>query len=75
LTKKQFIQMYADAVAKGRKVHHPMMRPFEIAALRIHDESSAAKVWRRNRDIYAGRDVAEVKAEFEAATIKKAGER
>jgi hypothetical protein len=75
LTRKQFIQMYADAVAKGRKVHHPMMRPSEIAASRMHDEFNATKVWRRNRTIYAVRDVAEVKAEFEAATMKKEGAR
>lgn len=45
------------------------MRASEIAASRFHDEMQAMKMWRRNRSLFVNRDLVELKAEFEAATM------
>lgn len=66
MTRRVFIQIYADAVAKGRRRNFPDMRTrSEIASARFYDERQALKMWTKNRSLFAGRDIAELKAEFE----------
>ena len=72
MTRRVFIQVYADAVAKGRRRNFPNMRLSEIASARVHDERQALKMWTKNRSLFVGRDITELKAEFEEATTRSA---
>lgn len=54
MTRAEFVQLWADEVAIGRKKNHPDIRVSEAAVARIDDERFALKMWRRQRHNFIG---------------------
>lgn len=59
MKRKEFIKIWADTVAKGRKRHHPDLRQSEAAVSRMSDEAKAAGLWRKHSAYYRSRSAAE----------------
>lgn len=53
MERKQFVRIASDYIAKGRKLHHPNMRPSEIAMSRVEDEEKMKQLWKGHRQKFA----------------------
>jgi hypothetical protein len=53
MKRSEFIKLYADLVAEGRKKHHPDIRPSEAAVSRMSDNKTAVKLWMKHRRVFA----------------------
>lgn len=69
MKRAEFIEVYADTVARGRAKNFPEMRPSERAAARVHDLAKAVKIWKEVRSSYAPRTVEQLKADWEEVGI------
>jgi hypothetical protein len=70
MKRSEFIELWADVIAEGRKKHHPAIRPSEAAVSRMSDEKKGAKMWAKHRAAFALCSVAEMRA----ILTSKAGE-
>lgn len=64
MRRSEFINLWADTVAAGRRKNFPDMRRSEIAASRFHDEKTAVRMWKRHRSSYKDKTVEEARAEL-----------
>jgi hypothetical protein len=49
MTRSEFINLWCDTVAAGRRLHHPDIRLSEEAFSRMYDQKTAARHWRKWR--------------------------
>lgn len=67
MTREEFIKLFADRTALGRKKNYPDLRPSEAAMSRMDDEKRGAKLWRLHRSYLITVTSAEYIAEEEAS--------
>jgi hypothetical protein len=58
----EFIKLYSDMVAEGRKKNYPDMRPSEEAVSRMDDNKKAAQLWAKHRAAFARLTVTEARS-------------
>jgi hypothetical protein len=62
MRRSEFIKLWADAVAEGRKKNHPDIRPSEAAVSRMADNKKGAQLWAKHRAAFARLTVTEAQA-------------
>jgi hypothetical protein len=53
MKRAEFIKLYSDLVAEGRRKNHPDIRPSEAAVSRMSDDKTAGKLWAKHRRTFA----------------------
>jgi hypothetical protein len=69
MKRAEFIKLWCDTVAAGRKKNYPNIRPSEAAVERLHDMRTATTWWRKHRAKWAAMTRDQV---LEAITGKEA---
>jgi hypothetical protein len=53
MKRSEFIKLWSDVVAEGRKKNHPGIRVSEAACNRMEDDKKAARMWAKHRAAFA----------------------
>jgi hypothetical protein len=62
MKRSEFIKLWSDVVAEGRKKNHPDIRPSEAAVSRMDDDKKAARVWAEYRSALVPLTVAQMRS-------------
>jgi hypothetical protein len=69
MKRAEFIRIWADTVAAGRKRTYPDLRPSEAAVSRMSDEAKAAGLWRKHSAYYRAQTVEQFRAELSKSEV------